>query len=160
MSGGTSAAMIALTAVSAIGKMSAASAQADAAVTQGNQEASNQVIKTDIQAGQATAGFLSSGFTFAGTAKAAVNDIYATGITDVNRINSNAKTTATNDIAAGRSAAIAGIASTAGMAAAGGSMGAMFDASPIGQSTAYSLNNSGFGNTAYDMLQKGDAYRA
>ena len=130
MSGGTSAAMLALTAVSAIGKMSAASASANAAVTQGDQQAANQVIQTDVQAGQATAGFLGSGFQFAGTAKAAVGDIYATGETDVNRINQNAKTTAANDIASGRSAAIAGVATTGAMAAAGGafgSLGAMFN---------------------------------
>ena len=159
MSGGTSAAMLALTAVSAIGKMNAAQGQANAAVTQGDQQAANQVIATDTQAGQATAGFLGSGFNFSGTAKAAVGDIYATGATDISRIDANAQTTAKNDIASGRSAAIAGIAQSAGMlAAGGGSMGAMFDASSAGQSTAYALNNAGFGNTAYDMLQKGDNY--
>ena len=127
MSGGTSAAMLALTAVSAIGKMNAAQGQANAAVTQGDQQAANQVITTDTQAGAATAGFLGSGFNFSGTAKAAVGDIYATGATDISRIDANAQTTAKNDIAAGRSAAIAGIASSAGMLAAGGSLGAMFD---------------------------------
>ena len=127
MSGGTSAAMLALTAVSAIGKMNAAQGQANAAVEQGDQQAANQVIATDTQAGQATAGFLGSGFNFSGTAKAAVGDIYATGATDISRIDANAQTTAKNDIASGRSAAIEGIATSAGMLAANGSLGAMFD---------------------------------
>jgi hypothetical protein len=151
-------AFVALTALSAIGKMNAANAQAQAAVTQGDQQAANQVKTTDMQAGQATAAFLGSGFTFAGTAKTAVADIFQTGKTDVQRIDENANTAAKNAISQGRAAAIGTIASSAGMYAMGagsgsGSAGAMFDTagSYLPTSGIEDINQLGFGNDAYNM---------
>ena len=151
-------AFVALTALSAIGKMNAANAAASAAVTQGDQQAANQVKTTDMQAGQATAAFLGSGFTFAGTAKTAVSDIFQTGLTDVNRIDTNANTAAKNDIAQGRAAAIGPIASAAGLYAMGagggtGSAGAMFATagSYLPAGGIEDINQMGFGNDAYNM---------
>jgi hypothetical protein len=150
---------VALTAISAIGKMNAANSQAQAEVDQANRQEKVSMLNTEQKAGAAKASFLSSGLTMAGTPELAVKNIFTTGITDVNNIGANANTAAKNAIASGRAAAIGQIAGSAAMASAGGSMGSMFDTagSYMPDSFAYGLNKMGFGNDAYNMLEQSDA---
>ncbi len=150
---------VALTAISAIGKMNAANSQANAQIDQANLEEKRSMLTTEGKAGAAKASFLSSGLTMAGTPELAVKNIFTTGISDVNNIGNNANTAAKNTISSARSAAIGQIAGSAAMASAGGSMGSMFDTagSYMPESFAYSMNNAGFGNDAYNMLDMKDA---
>lgn len=149
----------ALTGLSAISKMNAAQDQADATVKAGNIAAENEAQKTRLRAASATTSFLQSGLTLEGTPTLAINDIFNTGIKDVNQIRSNANNTAKNQIAAGRSEAISTIAGSFAGADLGGSMGSMFTTagSYLPDSFAYGLNNAGFGNAAYEMTMKSDA---
>lgn len=120
-------AFAALTTLSAVSSMKQANAQAVATITNTNIENENTVKTTNLNADSVKASFLNSGFGFTGTPELAVNDVFNTGMTNIkNNINSG-NTTASNQVAAGRAAAIKTIAASAGLAAAGGSAGSLFD---------------------------------
>lgn len=156
-------AFAALTAMSAISKISAGKQQAKAAIQEGNINAANKAKETRYKAARQTLSFLNSGLTLEGTPSSVVDDTYATGIADTNQIISNANSKSKNIIAQSRSEAISTIASSfagAGMGSSmSGSMGSMFSTagSYLPESFAYSANNAGFGNSAYDMLSMKDA---
>lgn len=150
---------VALTAVSAIGKMNVANSQANAQIDQANNQERQSMLQTEGKAGAAKASFLSSGLTMAGTPELAVKNIFATGAQDVTNIGNNANTAAKNTITSARAAAIGQIAGSAAMASAGGSMGSMFDTagSYLPESAISGINQMGFGNDAYNMDMISDA---
>lgn len=88
-----------------------------------------------------------------------VNETFKTGKQDVDNIRDNANATAKSQISNGRMQAISTITSAFAGSGGGGSMGSLFDTgvSYLPDSASYALNDMGFGNDAFDALEKSDA---
>ncbi len=147
----------AFTGLQAISSLMNAQSQADAAVKTGEYNMENEAKKVRYAAARQTTSFLSSGLSLEGTPTDVIQETYNTGIKDIKQIGANANSQSSNFIAQGRSQAIGAIAGgLKGLPS--GSFGAMFDTagSFAPDSFAYGLNNAGFGNDAYNMLQQKD----
>lgn len=150
----------ALTGLSAISKMNAAEKQAKQTVREGELVAKEKAKEIRYKVARQTSSFLNSGLTLEGTPNIVIGETFSTGLEDINNIRNNYNTKSKNLISAGRQEAISTIAggfASAGMG--GGSMGSMFQTagSYMPESFAYGLNNAGFGNDAYSMLEMKDA---
>jgi hypothetical protein len=138
-------------ALSGINKMQQGSAQAQAQVQTGENVAQNEADATVRKIGGLQSSFLHSGIALdniGGTA-AVFQQAATQGYTNISRTISNTNAEASNTYNAARTASLESIASgfkqfgppnTAGVGDA------------FKSTTAYALNDMGFGNTAYDML--------
>jgi hypothetical protein len=141
----------------AISALTSAQNQAKAAVAQGNIAMENKAKETRYRAARQTVSFLNSGLDMEGTPSLVVDETYTTGLKDIRAIGANANAQSKNFIAQGRSEAISAI--MGGMKGLpSGSMGSMFETagSYLPESSLYSLNNMGFGESAYNMLELKD----
>lgn len=153
--------IIGLTAASALGQIENSKQQAKAITKEGNIAAQNKARETQIKAARVQNSFMNSGLTLEGTPENVITGTYDTGIKDINQIKSNYDSQAKNVISQGRTAALSTMAGSFAGAGFGSSMGSMGDlfskaGSYLPDSFAYGLNNMGFGQTAYDMLEQGD----
>lgn len=147
--------ILGLTALSAVSTMSAANKEAEAAIKEGNIVAANKAKETKLKAARLQTSFLNSGLTLEGTPMATINDTFSTGLADINQISSNYNSKAKAAISKGRSSVLSSFASTfMGMGAAEAGLSKMFTSAT--ESTAFALNDMGFGNTAFDMLEASD----
>lgn len=135
-------AIAAYTALKSYNQLEQGQSQAKAAVEQGQNEVTNAANNTFINAGKVRNSFLASGLSLDGGPLTAINQIINTGNTNIQRIATNANNTASNDIAAARTAALGTIAQGA-MMAAGGFGGAGGDAGGVTMgSTSLAANGS------------------
>lgn len=130
----------------AVNQMKQGEASADAAVQQGEEEATNAANNTVRAAGTLRNSFLSNGLSIQGGPLAAITQTITTGNTNIGRIAQNANNTASNDINSARTAALTTLASTAAMAAGGPS--STFFGSPasfdsLGQTVGNTFNQVG-----------------
>lgn len=146
-----------------------ASAQNAALAKEGDLAAQEKSKQVRYAAARQTASFLNSGLTLDGTPQDVLDDTFNTGLADINNIRDNYNTRIGNTtsaanaaskqaIGAGRAQAIGTIASSFAGADLGGSMGSMFSTglSYAPDSASFALNDAGFGNTAFDALEKSD----
>lgn len=150
----------AFTGLKAISQMNAAKKQASAVVREGEIVAKEKAKEIRYKAARQTQSFLSSGLTLEGTAQDILGETYSTGIEDIENIRANYTTKSKSIFAEGRTKAIEGIVNDFGGAKAiAGSMGSMFStaASYLPENSLFSLNQAGFGNAAYEALEKKDA---
>lgn len=119
-------------------------AAADAAIGEAEDQAKNVIKNADLKTAEEAKGtkakaaaakvsFLNSGLTLEGSPIKSLESIFDTGISDIEQIRSNAKTTAKNILSKARTDAILSLAS-AGVTAAGGA--GLFD--PLNKS----INNA------------------
>lgn len=138
-------------ALSGFNKMSEGKAQASAIVQSGENVAQNEADATVRKMGTLETSFLHSGIALdniGGTA-AVFKQAATQGYTNINRTIANTNADAANKFNAARTASLESIASgfkNFGAADLGG-VGDAFKSQ-----SAYALNDMGFGNTAYDML--------
>jgi hypothetical protein len=161
MSGATTALMIGFTALQAVGSIQQSKAQAKAAIAEGNIAAQNKAKETQIKAARLQSSFLSSGLTLEGTPQNVIDDTFNVGLTDLGQIKSNYDNKAKSIISAGRTEALGKLASGfSGMGWSGGGSSVNSVVTTAGSylpdSFAYGLNSAGYGNMAYDMLEKSD----
>lgn len=151
---------LALSVISASGKMNQAKSAAGQTVANGEIAAKEKAKEVRYKVARQTSSFLNSGLTLEGTPQDVIGDTFDTGLQDIGQIRTNANNQSKNIISSARSEAIGQIAGSFGMAAmSGGSAGSMFETagSYAPDSFAYGLNKAGFGNSAYDMLSLKDA---
>lgn len=153
--------IVGMNALSAVGSIQQSKAQAKAAVQEGNIAAQNKAKETKLKAASLQTSFLNSGLTLEGTPMSVIEDTFNTGMQDINQIKSNYDNKAKNIISAGRTEALGKLAS--GMSGMDfGGMGSSINnlattaGSYLPDSFAYILNSAGYGNMAYDMLEKSD----
>lgn len=144
---------------------SAAKSEAKAVVKQGTIAAKNKATETIVGAAKLRSSFLNSGLTLEGTPTAVITGAYTTGLEDINQIADNANTKSKNIVSAARTKAITSLISSAAGAWGGSNLG-FGDAIQSGVSTAASylpesalgtLNDFGFGETAFSAFMKKDA---
>lgn len=125
--------------------------EANAIVAEGNIQAKNKAREIAYKAGTQRVSFLNSGLTLEGTPMNVIDQTFTTGLEDINQIASNYNNKAKGVISAARSKAISSMANSfAGFSLPGGSSNSGF--SSIRETSAYALNDMGYGNTAYNML--------
>lgn len=121
--------------------------EAQAIVDEGNIKAKNKAREVMYKAGTQRVSFLNSGLTLEGTPMNVIDQTFDTGIEDINQIASNYNNKAKATISSARSSMISNLANSfSGFGVPGGAV------SGLREQTAYALNNAGFGNTAYEML--------
>ncbi len=143
---------------------SAAKAEAKAVVQQGTLAAKNKALETVAGTARLRSSFLNSGLTLEGTPNAVINAAYTTGLEDIGQISKNANTKSKNIMSAARTKAITQLISAAS-GAAGSSFGfgdsiqsgISSAASYLPESAISSINELGFGDTAFNALMKRDA---
>lgn len=147
----------AFTGLQALSTMMSANAQADAAVRQGNIAMQEKAKETRYKAARQNVSFLNSGITLEGTPSMVIDETYTTGLADIKQIGNNANATASNYIAEGRTKAIGQIAGAFGNFAAG-SGGSMVTTagSYLPDKALFKLNDMGFGNDAFSMMEAKD----
>lgn len=131
-------------------EQSNAKAQADSIIAEGNIQTKNKAREVMARAGAQRVSFLNSGLTLEGTPTNVIDQTFKTGLEDINQIGANYNNKAKTVVSAARTSAISGLASSLGglgVPGGGGSGGGGFN-----DQAAYALNNAGFGNTAYNML--------
>lgn len=132
-------------------KMQQGNAQAQAIVQSGQNVAQNEADATSRKIGTLQTSFLHSGIALdnIGGTSAVFQQAATQGYTNINRTISNTNAEASNTFNAARTASLESIAS--GFKKFGapnlGSVGDEFKSQ-----SAYALNDMGYGNTAYDML--------
>jgi hypothetical protein len=144
---------------------SAAKSEAKAVVKQGTLAAKNKATETIVGAAKIRSSFLNSGLTLEGTPSAVIRGAYTTGMDDVTQIAENANTKSKNIMGAARTKAITSLISSAAGAWGGSSLGfgdalqsgVSSVASYLPESTLGSLNEFGFGETAFSAFMKKDA---
>lgn len=132
---------------------------ANAQVQEGEYKASNIADNTLRTAGKLQTSFLQGGISLDGGPNAVIQQAFAKGTTDINRTLTNANNQSASTINGARTAALSMLSqtfmgSTGG--AAGDSQGVSSGLSQLNSSVAYGLNDAGYGNTAYDMLDNSD----
>lgn len=149
----------AFTGLKAISEMNAANKAAKVNAREGEIVAKEKAKEVRYKAARQTVSFLNSGVTLDGTPQDVLGETFSTGKEDITNIRSNYNNKSKSIISAGRTQAIGTIASGFGMAAAGGSMGSMFDTagSYLPESALFKMNDAGFGSSAYNMLELKDA---
>lgn len=149
----------ALTGIKAVSQMNAAEKQAKNAVREGELVAKEKAKEIRYKVARQTSSFLNSGLTLEGTPQDVIGETFSTGLEDVANIRANYTNKSKDIFSKGRSEAIGTIASGFGNTALAGSAGSMFETagSYMPESFAYGLNNAGFGNSAYSMLELKDA---
>lgn len=100
-----------------------AQSQAKAAVAEGNILAENKAKETRLRAARQQLSFINSGLTLEGTPMSVLEGTFATGLEDIQQIQSNAQTTAKNALRAGRTKVLTGLAQGAAGAFGGGGFG-------------------------------------
>lgn len=153
--------IIGFTALQAAGSIKQSKAQAKAAIAEGNIAAENKAKETKLKAARLQSSFLSSGLTLEGTPQSVIDDTFNVGLTDLGQIKSNYDNKAKSIISAGRTEALGKLASGfSGMdwSGVGSSVNSVVTTagSYLPDSFAYGLNKAGYGNMAYDMLEKSD----
>jgi hypothetical protein len=146
--------ILGLSVASAAGEIRQSEKQAAAVARQGELEAKNKAKDVRLNVARQTASFLNSGLELEGTPMASIQGMYKTGLKDVNQIRENTNIQTRNIISQGQSAAMSTLAQ-AGMGYAGG-VGLEKIGSAVTENVAYGMNNLGFGNEAYDLLQASD----
>lgn len=151
--------LVGLTGLSAIGQMRAGQDQAKQIVKEGNIAVRNKAQEVQLKTARLQTSFLSSGLTLEGTPNLAIQGAYDVGLQDLRQLRGNYNAKAKNAISSARSAALGTIATAvAGASFSSGAFSDMFSTagSYMPDSFAYGLNEAGFGNMSYDMLQKSD----
>ena len=116
----TTVALLGLTALKAVSQVKQSEAEAKAAVAQGEFAAKTKAKETKLKAARAQSSFLTSGLTLEGTPMAAIQDIFSTGLEDVEQIATNVNRRSKNIISSGRTAALGTLASGIGGSFGGG----------------------------------------
>lgn len=132
-----------------------ASATANAQIKQGEYEAANIADNTVRKAGTLQTSFLQSGIVLDSASQASqlVQQAFAKGTTDIGRTLDNANNAAANTMSAARTKALQSLGSSFSALSAGGNNSPLNQAgSYVKTQSAYALNDMGYGNTAYDML--------
>lgn len=145
-------AILGLAGLSAMNSINSSEKEAKATIAEGNIATANKGKETRAKAARLSSSFLNSGLTLEGTPMSTIEDTYNTGLQDIGQISSNYNNKASSIISKGRSAALSGMASSVmgmGLFQSGG-ISSMFSSAT--ESTAYALNDMGFGSTAYSML--------
>lgn len=97
-----------------------AQSQAKAAVAEGDIAAENKAKQTRLRVARQQLSFINSGLTLEGTPMSVLEGTFATGLEDIQQIQSNAQTTAKNALRAGRTQVLGGLAQGAAGAFGGG----------------------------------------
>lgn len=143
-----------------------ATAQAQLAIDQGNFASKEKAKEIRAKAARQTSSFLNSGITLEGTPSTVIGETFSTGLEDLDQIKKNSETQANNIINSGRSGAKNAYSSGRNQAISdivGGfssfAAPSTFDAigGQVTEKVAYGLNDMGYGNTAYTMLEAEDA---
>lgn len=100
-----------------------AQSEAKATVAAGDIAAENKAKQTRLRAARQQLSFINSGLTLEGTPMAVLEGTFATGLEDIQQIQSNAQTTAKNALRAGRTQVLSGLAQGAAGAFGGGGFG-------------------------------------
>lgn len=148
---------MAFTGMQALSSIMSAQSQADAAVKQGNIDMAEKAKQTRYAAARQNVSFLNSGITLEGTPSLVIDETFNTGLADIRQIGANANAKSENFIAEGRMKAISAIAG--GMSGMGGGTGSMITqaGSFLPDNALFGLNNAGFGNDAFSMMEAKDA---
>lgn len=93
-------------------QMKNARAQASAIAQQGALDAQNKARETQLKAARLKSSFLNSGLTLEGTPMKVIEGTYDIGLQDINQIIGNANARSKNTMAAARSEALGGLASS------------------------------------------------
>lgn len=144
--------LLGLTGLSTMNSINSSEKEAKATIAEGNIAASNKSKETRAKAARLSSSFLNSGLTLEGTPMSTIENTYNTGLEDINQISSNYNNKAKSIISKGRSSALSSFASGImgmGLFESGG-ISSMFSSAK--ESAAYALNDMGFGETAYSML--------
>lgn len=142
-------------AASGYNKFQQGEAQSNAIVQQGENEAKNEADTTVRRLGSLETSFTHGGIALdnLGGTSAIFQQAAAQGMTNINRTISNANATSSNAFNSARTASLESIASGFKGIGTGTYTSALNTAANgITDQSAYALNNMGYGNTAYDML--------
>ncbi len=104
-------AIIGLTALQTVSQLKQSERAAETAIAQGELDAKTKAKETKLRAVRAQSSFLTSGLTLEGTPMAAIQDIFKTGLEDVEQISTNANRRSKNIISSGRTQALGTLAS-------------------------------------------------
>lgn len=151
--------IIGLSAASAVGQISNAKREAKDVVKQGNLETANKAKQVIARTAAAQSSFLNSGLTLEGTPSGALNSMFDSGIADIQQIGSNYNSKAKSIISQGRTAALGTLAGAfAGASFGSGGLTSAFEkaGSYLPDSFAYGLNDLGFGESSFNMLDMSD----
>lgn len=139
-------------------------AQAKAAVQQGEYQTQQIADNTVRSAGALKTSFLQSGLTLDGGPMAVLSQAFAKGQTDIGRIATNANNTAKNDINTARTKALESLASSTGVGSLGSSLfsgASSYVNNLFGSPAATNAGGFSFGTNdlfASDGLQVGKLY--